>query len=72
MSEPNCPKCGQKMEEGFILDDTHGGLLQEAWAEGKPRRSFWLGIRVKREERHPVTTYRCSKCGFLESYAHFS
>jgi ribosomal protein S27AE len=63
-----CPKCGGTMSDGFILDDAHGGLVQSRWTGGPPVKS-WLGIRVKKKDRVPVTTWRCSKCGFLESYA---
>ncbi len=57
------------METGFIVDVTHGGTLQANWTEGEPQKSFWTGIKVPREGRHPITTYRCVKCGYLESYA---
>jgi len=69
MSEAKCPKCGNRMEEGFILDHTHGGRLQSAWVEGKPQRSFWTGIKMRGTSQHPVSTFRCERCGFLESYA---
>jgi hypothetical protein len=58
------------MDEGFIVDDTHGGVMQSQWTEGKPKVSFWFGVRVAKKERHAVTTYRCPSCGYLESYAH--
>jgi len=57
------------MEEGFILDDTYGGHVPTEWAEGKPRRSIWTGVKIAKEARHPMTTYRCRGCGYLESYA---
>ena len=57
------------MEEGFLLDNTHGGNLQSQWVEGPPERSRWTGLKVKGKERVPVTTFRCLQCGYLESYA---
>jgi len=69
---PTCPKCNGTMDEGFILDDTYGGKVQSEWAEGSPRRSIWTGLKVSKDARHRVTTYRCQKCGFLESYAAIS
>ncbi len=57
------------MDDGFIVDDTHGGVVQSQWTEGKPRGWFWFGVRVPRQDRHAVTTYRCPSCGYLESYA---
>jgi hypothetical protein len=68
MTTPTCPKCSTKLDEGFILDDTYGGKVQSEWAEGKPLRSIWTGVKVAKDARHPVTTYRCESCGFLESY----
>jgi Domain of unknown function (DUF6487) len=64
-----CPKCRAAMEQGFILDNTYGGRLVSNWAEGKPEKSFWLGISLKDKHPREVTTYRCIACGYLESYA---
>ena len=69
MRTPKCPKCSQPMEEGFIVDHTHMGLLQAEWVEGAPKWSFWTGVRIGGEtDRRKVATYCCPKCGFLESY----
>jgi len=60
----NCSKCKSRMEDGFIPDSELG---PEFWVPG-PRPSFWqrfLGYKNK----VPITTYRCTKCGALESYA---
>ena len=62
-----CPKCRSAMEAGFVLDQTYGANAQSAWIEGTPQPSFWSGLKVG--ERLPVTTYRCTRCGYLESYA---
>ena len=69
MTSPTCPKCNSSMEEGFIVDDTFGGRVKLQWAEGKPQRSIWTGLKLARDAGHPVTTYRCESCGYLESYA---
>lgn len=69
MTTPECPKCRRPMNEGFLLDHTHGGIGQSQWTEGQPRRSFWTGVVVKKKARVDVTTYRCPRCGYLESYA---
>jgi hypothetical protein len=57
------------MERGYLVDHGQGILYPTAWAAGEPRWSSWLGLRVKRHELLPVTTYRCVECGLLESYA---
>jgi hypothetical protein len=66
---PGCAKCGRAMEAGFVLDHTHGAVMQSVWIDGAPERSFWTGVKTKGRRRLPVTTYRCPKCGYLESYA---
>ena len=64
-----CPKCSGKLEQGLMIDNTYGGVGQAEWAEGPPERSFWVGLKLKGKAKHPITTYRCERCGFLESYA---
>jgi len=66
-----CPRCrAGKMSEGFMLD--HGDqnqLTQQRWVEGAPVKSFWFGLNTSDREAFQVTTWRCDRCGFLESYA---
>jgi predicted nucleic-acid-binding Zn-ribbon protein len=71
MSTPTkCPKCDGEMQEGFILDSAHGhSRLVLRWVVGKPEPSFWTGTKVAGKEQHPVQSFRCAKCGYLESYA---
>jgi hypothetical protein len=58
------------MTEGFILDSTDHARLQSEWIEGPPDKSRWMGtMKVKGRARLPVATFRCSKCGYLESFA---
>lgn len=65
-----CPKCRAAMEEGFLLDRTHGvNYGQGTWIAGLPQRSFWVGLIIRKRPQISVVTYRCSRCGFLESYA---
>ncbi len=65
----NCSKCGGAMEEGFLLEFTHGSLIQSRWLEGKPERAHWTGLKTRGRQELTVMTYRCETCGFLESYA---
>lgn len=67
-----CPKCKVDMEEGYILDKGDSGYLQSRWVEGEPEKSNWFGwfgVKTSGKEILQVTTYRCRRCGFLESYA---
>ena len=57
------------MEPGFIADASQAAFVQERWSSGAPQASFWGGVKVNRSELLPVTTYRCTNCGYLESYA---
>jgi predicted nucleic-acid-binding Zn-ribbon protein len=64
-----CPKCGKAMEEGYLLEHTHGGMRPVSWLEGPPQKSFWTGLAIKGRANVPIRTFRCTRCGFLESYA---
>ena len=58
------------MSEGFVIDrgDANAQNVQK-WVEGEPVKSFWLGLKTKGREKFEVHTYRCERCGYLESYA---
>ena len=57
------------MQQGFVLDNTHGARLVSQWGPGAPLKSFWTGMKLPEGDLIPIGTYRCSSCGFLESYA---
>lgn len=58
------------METGFVIDVGYGKTAVPKWAAGEPVRSFWSsGLNLRGKEQLPVTTYRCRRCGYLESYA---
>ena len=71
MKTPKCPKCEGTMEAGLIEDYTEGGPSQSRWATKSQTEVRVLGLILTKTPnvRFPVTTYRCSECGFLESYA---
>ena len=64
-----CMRCRTAMEPGYLLDHDYGQTLQEQWAQGVPERSVWTGLKLRGVERFRVVTFRCPKCGYLESYA---
>ena len=70
-AEPTrCPKCDGAMVLGFIFGFHAGGKrLVSSWVEGAPEKSWWRVTKVPPEKCLPVGTFRCSACGFLESYA---
>ncbi len=67
--ELQCSKCGAPMLEGFAMELPTGRQAVNSWVEGKIERSFWTGIKFANKRRHPIATYCCSKCGYLECYA---
>jgi hypothetical protein len=57
------------MLEGFVLDMTYGGRLASRWVAGKPEKTFLGMAKIRDKEQHFIQSFRCTKCGFLESYA---
>ena len=62
------------MERGFIVDYAHGGAIhQSRWVPGSPKPNSFFKISDATGEQlascHSVTSFRCSRCGLLESYA---
>ena len=66
---PDCPKCRGRMEEGFIKDEGYGTSHPSKWVEGTPEKSFWTGLKTRGKEQVEIRTFRCTQCGYLESYA---
>lgn len=62
METKKCSKCQGEMENGLIVD--RGDLIktQSQWAT-----SVTMVVGLK--NAHDINTFRCIKCGFLESYA---
>ena len=68
--EFQCIKCGGSMLEGFAMGGPPTGRVAvNSWVEGKVERSWWTGIKFANKRGHPITTYCCDKCGYLESFA---
>ena len=69
MPQRNCPKCQGSMTEGFEVDHGHNGQRTVgSWVEGAPERGFF-GLKVRNKKKFEIQTWRCGRCGFLESYA---
>lgn len=71
-----CPKCNGGMVQGWISDLIGDDRRRVSiWVEGAPTKPGWFkrvfgtGVPVSGEKSIPVGTFRCSVCGFLESYA---
>ena len=57
------------MESGFIVDEGYGTKAVPKWVAGEPVKSIWTGLKLRGTTRLDVTTFRCKRCGYLESYA---
>lgn len=73
-SDPTCRNCRASMERGYRPDRGHGNAQHvEEWARGEPQKAQWLFITyikgVGKKDLLPITTWRCPRCGLLESYA---
>lgn len=69
MRDGQCSKCGRTMEKGFIVDGRRNGAMQSRWTLGDAARGFFASFKIQRAASQPVVTFRCTGCGFLESYA---
>lgn len=68
--EHMCPKCSAVMDEGFLIDDAQTINQQQAWHEGKPEQVPLFGfLKYDATKVWKVKTFRCTGCGYLESYA---
>ena len=57
------------MERGFIIDEGYGKRTVPRWVLGEAEVSAWTGLKIRGKDKLDVTTYRCRRCGYLESYA---
>ncbi len=63
-----CPKCGARMEQGFVPEAKDHSTKVEMWVEGPPQKKWW-GLSYKGSKRLEIETWRCGRCAYLESYA---
>lgn len=64
-----CSKCGGEMAEGFVPVESQnlGGIA--TWLAGVPQFGFLGIVKTEGKAAHRIRTFRCLKCGLLESYA---
>ena len=65
-----CPKCQGRMEVGLIPDVGYGKVWVAAWQQGAPEKGLLGGLKRAGKTRYEIIAYRCTACGYLESYAH--
>jgi hypothetical protein len=70
MENKKCPKCGGEMDEGLQTNKMNNFIhvmnLPLVWGR-KLVKSYISGYKL--EDEKEIKTYRCTKCGYLESYA---
>ncbi len=65
----NCSKCNSYMQQGVVVDLSYAGILRSMWVEDQAENSVVAGIPDHHKRKVKAITYRCSNCGFLDSYA---
>lgn len=63
-----CPKCDSAMTLGVIVDKDQGMRTATTWLEG-PVVKGWFGLKLRGKRPLEIHSYRCNRCGYLESYA---
>lgn len=69
MRSNSCPKCQSSMSEGYVIDHNSSaahGISQ--WVAGAPVKGLF-GLKTRGKAIHDIQTWRCGRCGLLESYA---
>lgn len=56
------------MVEGYVLDINQRRSVSQ-WIEGAPQKSLLSGLKIAGRANVNIQTWRCGRCGFLESYA---
>jgi len=69
MKEKRCPKCGAPMVAGHVSDSAVGFWSETARANANSPLRVVPENKPKASPMHPIVTYRCSACGYLEWYA---
>ena len=64
-----CSKCNGEMVQGFLFESEGPRRTVCTWVEGAPEKSWSGSAKIPKGNSVPVGTFRCSVCGFLESYA---
>ena len=67
-SDIKCSKCSGEMQEGLVVDLNYAGILQSMWVDDHAGKSVDPGA-VDGKRKLKTITYRCSACGYLDSYA---
>jgi hypothetical protein len=64
-----CAKCDGDLSAGFVVDQGYGIAEASKWQDGEPRSVWYGGVKMSKRDQFGITTFRCDRCGYLESYA---
>lgn len=65
-----CLRCKGPMEQGLIIDKADLNVPNAPeWIDGPTEKSFLGGLKTRGHTKLRVVTFRCTNCGYLESYA---
>ena len=61
------------MERGFVIEYAAGPFGPDKWHPGAPVEKEFVGLKmgtynIDLNLARPIATYRCTNCGYLESY----
>lgn len=68
-TERKCARCSGTMETGLLLDRTQAQIYPAVWTDGPVKRNWLGGLKASDSRLYRVETWRCTDCGYLESYA---
>jgi len=70
MSDENkkCTVCGQKLDEGFLLDFGYGNQYPTRWIKGPPEKTYLGMVAWSDRENVGVRAFKCVICGHIELY----
>jgi hypothetical protein len=54
---------------GYVIDEGYGTRTVANWVAGEPEKSIWTGLKLRGKAKVAISSYRCRRCGYLESYA---
>jgi hypothetical protein len=57
------------MQEGLVVDFNYAGVLPSMWVQNQAQASAGAGSNINDKRKIKTVTYRCSDCGYLDSYA---
>jgi hypothetical protein len=57
------------MQEGLVVDFNYAGVLPSMWVQAQAQLSAGAGGNMDGKRKVKTVTYRCSDCGYLDSYA---